>query len=379
MKIALLTDGITPYCIGGMQRHSGNLCKHLLELGYHVTLVHCVYGNSPLPGKSEVKTLFNEHNRLEVFGFKFPSQGQMPGHYLKESYTYSTSIYKALEKEWSSFDLIIAKGFSAWRLIELKEKKKIKLGPIAVNFHGLEMFQIPATFQERLKAWMLRGPVKWNIQHADFAVSYGGKISEIILKLGKPADRIVEIPSGIDSEWLVKSKNQNEIPKFVFLGRYERRKSVEEINSVISKHKNIEFHFVGDIPFRKRIKLAHVHYHGSLTKQEDIWKILDSCDILVSPSYSEGMPNVLLEGMARGLIPICTNVGAVSVLVNKNCGILIASPSELEDAMLKIIETSQEQRQTLSDNALIHVKNNFTWEKIREETHVILHRIIEKS
>ena len=52
-------------------------------------------------------------------------------------------------------------------------------------------------------------------------------------------------------------------------------------------------------------------------------------DILICPSYSEGMPNVIMEGMARGLAIIATNVGATSRMVSKENGWLI-SPDNLQ-------------------------------------------------
>jgi len=379
MKIALLTDGITPYCIGGMQRHSSNLCKHLLELGYEVTLVHCVYNNQKLPRNQEVKLSFNNHSNLTVFGLKFPSLGRMPGHYLRESHQYSIDIFNKLKEDWSAFDIVIAKGFTAWHLLDLKRKKKINVGPIAVNFHGLEMFQTPATFSERIKSWLLKDPVKWNLKHADYVISYGGKITEILIQLNIEKSKIAEIPSGIDSDWVVTQRIQNEHPVFVFLGRYERRKAIEEINVVLKNHTHIQFHFIGDIPFRKRIKSKNITYHGPQKDKKSICELLDACDAIVSPSYSEGMPNVLLEGMSRGLVPIATNVGAVQVLVNDQCGILIETPKELENAIIKFSEMSQAERQTLANASLQQVQTNFVWEKIRAKTEYLLEQMIEKS
>ena len=42
MKVLMITDGINPFVIGGMQKHSANLAKHLTLSGCKVTLVHCV-------------------------------------------------------------------------------------------------------------------------------------------------------------------------------------------------------------------------------------------------------------------------------------------------------------------------------------------------
>ena len=43
MNILFLTDGITPYVTGGMQKHSLVLVKLLLKENVNITLVHCGY------------------------------------------------------------------------------------------------------------------------------------------------------------------------------------------------------------------------------------------------------------------------------------------------------------------------------------------------
>ena len=40
MRIALVTDGIYPYVMGGMQKHSYYLCKYLVKLGVEIDLYH---------------------------------------------------------------------------------------------------------------------------------------------------------------------------------------------------------------------------------------------------------------------------------------------------------------------------------------------------
>ena len=40
MRIALITDGIWPYVLGGMQKHSYYLCKYLAQQNVYVDLYH---------------------------------------------------------------------------------------------------------------------------------------------------------------------------------------------------------------------------------------------------------------------------------------------------------------------------------------------------
>ena len=381
MKICLLTDGITPYVTGGMQRHSFNLCNELLKSGNEVTLVHCVYGKATLPKKEEVKKLFEKSENLTVYSLRFPASSGMPGHYIKESYQYSFAITELLKENFNSFDIIYVKGFSGWDLLQQRKKKKIQTGPILVNFHGLEMFQKPASLSERLKAYLLKSPVKWNLTQADYCISYGGKITSLLTSIGFSASKIIVLPGAVSDNTLLEKRNLPINKKLLFVGRYERRKGVEELMEVVKSIPDLEISFVGSIPPSKKIKRANVQYYGEVKETETLNKILDEHTFIISPSHSEGMPNVLLEGMSRGLIPIATNVGAVGELVDSTSGFLI-EPKDV-DAIRKSIATAlalgQEEVQQLSALSIQKIKSKFTWSQLSAETLEKFQRVLEKS
>jgi hypothetical protein len=46
MRIALITPGISPYVMGGIQRHSFNLVRQLARLGVEVDLYHTDFGSA---------------------------------------------------------------------------------------------------------------------------------------------------------------------------------------------------------------------------------------------------------------------------------------------------------------------------------------------
>jgi len=381
MKICLLTDGITPYVTGGMQRHSFNLCNELLKSGNEVTLVHCVYGKASLPKKEEVKKLFEKSDLLTVYTLRFPASSGMPGHYIKESYQYSLAITEVLTEKFASFDLIYVKGFSGWDLLQQRKKRKLKTGPILVNFHGLEMFQAPASFGERLKSYLLKSPVKWNLEHADYCISYGGKITSILEKNGISKSKIIVIPGAVSDTFLLEKRKLPVNSKFLFVGRYERRKGIEELMQVITSLPNLEVSFVGSIPPSKKIKRNNIHYYGEVKEVNTLNEILDEHTFIIAPSLSEGTPNVLLEGMSRGLIPIATRVGAVETLVDSANGFLIESNSveairvAIEAALLLKTEEVLER----SSNSINKIRSNFIWSKIILQTIENFQRVIEKS
>ncbi|MFM1999581.1 MAG: hypothetical protein RL204_1528 [Bacteroidota bacterium] len=375
MKILVLTDGITPFVTGGMQKHSANLVKYMIKRGHQITLVHCVTGRDKIPTQDEVRESLDlkGNELLTVKGYRFPSLGSMPGHYLKESYAYSSFIYKDFASTLNEFDFIYAKGFCAWTLIE-KKKKGEKMPPIGVKFHGYEMFQRLNGFSQKIQAWMLRGPVKWNNKNADVVFSYGPGITEIIESIGVSNKNIIEIPSGIDNSWLVESNSIRKGPlRFLFIGRYEVRKGIEELNQVISSLPQLEdvaFDFIGEIPMSKRLKRSDITYHGILKDAALIQSIMDKCDVLLVPSHSEGMPNVILEGMSRGMATIATNVGAVRALVNSENGYVInvLDQQELKQTIEKAIHLGRQDAFEKGERAQKMLNDKFRWDKIAEET-----------
>lgn len=372
MKLLILTDGIAPFVIGGMQKHSFQLAKHLAMLGHKITLVHCVYDKNAMPDQESIAASFgiDAMQNLEIISMRFPPAAWYPGHYVKESYIYSKIIYGKLAERLSEFDFIYAKGFTGWHFLE-KKKRGQNLPPIGIKFHGYEMLQPPSGLMMRLHNMILRGPTEWNNRNADFIFSYGGKITLIIESLGISNDRIIEIPTGIEASW-VSEKIQpisSNLINFVFVGRFERRKGVEELTdslkNMVDQNDQFHFHFIGPVPPSIQIKSSKITYHGSIKESDKIRDILDQCQILVVPSHSEGMPNVIMEGMARGLAIVATDVGAVASVVDDKNGWFVtpADSAELSAKLLGIIRGEKSVIESKREASLLRIRE-FTWEKI---------------
>ncbi|MCA1763901.1 MAG: glycosyltransferase family 4 protein [Flavobacteriales bacterium] len=372
MHVAVLTDGIYPYTIGGMQRHSTNLVYNLLKKDVKITLVFCV-GDEKLPADEEVRNQFDASpEQLRVVGLKFPATRKIPGHYIRESYQYACLIYETLKEDWNNFDFIYAKGFTAWCLLEKKKKGK-HMAPVGIKFHGYEMYQLTRSLKGKLEQFMLKPPVVFNTRSANIVFSYGGEISNIIQKIGVEEDHIVEIGSGISAEWLVDRKVPNrDVRKFLFIGRKERRKGIGELKfaSGILNGRNAEMHWVGPIDSEVKAGRGTHVFHGEVSDQDKLRKIIDSCDVMVVPSHSEGMPNVILEGMARGLAVIATKVGAIPNMVSDENGILIApfKKLELQNALMEFVQMDESILSRMQAKSLELIREKFLWDRVADQT-----------
>ncbi len=121
---------------------------------------------------------------------------------------------------------------------------------------------------------------------------------------------------------------------------------LEAAPRVLSRAPNCHFLFVGEGPLEQSLAtgiaasgLANsVHLLGV---RSDIPRLLLAGDIMVLASVEEGLPNVILEGMATGLPVVATNVGGNPELVIDGVTGLLTPPADspaLADALLSLVD-----------------------------------------
>ena len=372
MKVALFTNGIYPFAMGGMQKHSYYLARYLARRGVGVDVYH--YKSQELKNR-DISHFFSrdELNMITFKTFDFPTSIYFPGHFVFNLYRYSRKIYKHLLKNISDVDFIYVQGMIGWKLMQEKNKSQ-KMPPVGLNFHGLEMFQMAADKRSGLEKLLYFFPARFCLKRADIVISLGGKLTAILENKVQTSAEIWEIPIGIEKKWLATAPSApNKRRRFIFVGRYERRKGIQELNETIKKissDHDFEFEFIGPIPEKYRLPLSNCQYYGAVYDEDEVIRLLSKADILVCPSYSEGMPTVILEAMARGLAVVATDVGAVGELVSPETGWLInlASISALNEALIAAIRTSDKNLQRKKGKALKRVKQHFTWDKVIDLT-----------
>ncbi len=367
MRIALLTDGIWPYRIGGMQKHSYYLVKYFAQQGVHVDLYHM---NDSKYDINQLEFFTEEEKKfITPFVFTFPNKGRWPWHYLQESYLHSKMMYDCFVKQ-PPVDFIYSKGYTGWYFIKQKQRGK-KLPPIGLRLHGYEIFQQGSGAINLYWKYLYLPLTKYLNNKADYVYSYGGGITDIVkTNLPQTVDKIVEMPAAIESSWIYENNiTINKPIRFAFLGRYEIRKGVKELSTalknLIGKY-DFQFDFIGPIPKEFEINLPQIKYHGVISDVQKIKAILQSTDVFVLPSHAEGMPNVILEAMASGCAILATDIGAVEVMVDHTNGWLIPplNSTIIEQTMAEIIKVDVEIIKNKKITSVKKVKENFMWNEV---------------
>ena len=147
---------------------------------------------------------------------------------------------------------------------------------------------------------------------------------------------------------------------FLFVGSIDSRKGIFDVLAVLEELENpYRIHVCGgfgnqdnEAQFAKyREKLGEkLVFHGFVKGQEKR-EIFRSCDVLLLPSYGEGLPVVILEAFSAGCGVVTTTVGAIPEIVHENNGVLIqpgnraALKTALQDYITMDKETLRAQKQ----------------------------------
>ncbi|MEO5991479.1 MAG: glycosyltransferase, partial [Ferruginibacter sp.] len=133
---------------------------------------------------------------------------------------------------------------------------------------------------------------------------------------------------------------------------------------------NYEVSFIGGFPENKQIYHPRVSYKGLITEIDVLKREFVMADILVCPSYAEGMPTVILEAMASGCAIIATDVGAINTMVDYQNGWLIEGDIKigLEQGILEALQLDWEELQKKKLISIDRVADKYTWDHVIKQT-----------
>ena len=122
------------------------------------------------------------------------------------------------------------------------------------------------------------------------------------------------------------------------------------ISKCIKHGLNVEFSLVGDGKHRSEMEIFardleihnHVRFLGQLPPGEPIFEFLDTLDLYLIASLTEGLPRSLIEAMARGCPAIGARVGGIPELLEAR---YLVEPGDPEGLAYKIIEIYREKQQ----------------------------------
>ena len=294
---------------GGIGPHAFRVAEKLREIGYNVELMHVPH----IP----IKNLKN---------LSFSLFGTIKGLSNKKTY-----------------DVVHAWNLpSAFIMKRIKSKKKI------LSVHGVYSKQV-----EMLHSKITSGIVtSQESQILDWADVLTTDSKSVQLEYKKKTGKYFEyLPAPLDKTKFEKIVNVEKNPKQIaYVGRDSFEKGIDILRKIESQI-NGSVKFCTDLPW------------------DETMKILKSSEMLVVPSRTESIPQVIKEAFYLKVPVIATNVGGIPELVtHEKTGILVPSeePAQLTIAINNLLDNDKTRR-NIANNAFEFINNNFSWDVLLEK------------
>jgi glycosyltransferase involved in cell wall biosynthesis len=173
---------------------------------------------------------------------------------------------------------------------------------------------------------------------------------------------------------IVRSKN-----RLLYLGWYNRMKGVYDLvdaaGMLVEQGYNFQLDFYGTKEtselreYVKSKRLAQVISVNGWADDEETLKALYGSALLILPSYTEGIPNVILEAMATRTPIVSTHVGGLKEILTDGQNAVIAAPGNPADLSRKIayLLDHEESRTILAECAYREIKMKYNLPVIKEQ------------
>lgn len=210
-------------------------------------------------------------------------------------------------------------------------------------------------------------------QEADYIQVPSRFVKRTFLDEGIPEQKLLMAPYGADIGKFALRTQADLSPKFRVLcaSGVNLRKGARILVEAWRKlgWTDAELHWVGKPnPETQRLfttSIPHLVWH-SFMPHEALAKLYQSCDVLVLPSFEEGLAKVLLEGGASGLPPVATpNSGVEDILSDENREGWVIPPNNVTALCDALAEAKNDRQKTFERGQELgrRVRNNFSWER----------------
>ncbi len=225
----------------------------------------------------------------------------------------------------------------AWAAAELCRAANL---PLVAKVHGSDVLLAGSGSQrERLTADALGA--------ADAVVTVSRQLAGAVARLGVSTDRIHTVYNGIDPGIFFDNgwRSHSSVARLLFVGNFVNVKGVDTLIDACARLRaqRISFHcdLIGQGPMERtlamRIKALQLQGHVRLhppRAHRTLAEAYRNADVLILPSRSEGVPNVVLEALACGTPVVATRVGGIPEILDPENLIAPNDPQALTDAIV---------------------------------------------
>jgi glycosyltransferase involved in cell wall biosynthesis len=266
------------------------------------------------------------------------------------------------------------------------------------------LLMIVAKISNKYTYWLL--PSKISLLSTDVLSKLATSLSELCYGL---CDNIILYSTALISEWRLEKYCKkihiahehfldfetftstitypNRPPLIGYIGRLSGEKGaqnfVQAIPSILEAQRDLCVLIGGDGPLKNSISTSlkaigltpKVGLPGWIS-HDDLPRYLNKLRLLVVPSYTEGLPKIILEAMACGTPVLATPAGAIpDIIMDGKTGFIMDNntPECIAENVIRALNSPDLER--IAEAGKRYVEENFTFEKAVENWRSILEEI----
>ena len=250
--------------------------------------------------------------------------------------------------------------------------------PLAVTIHGQDAYVTTERNQH------CRLAVIWALTQADQVIVVSGPLNRTLEeRLGPELPNTQVIHNGVSLDKVFQGAiDQRGGDKAVLtlgylIERKGHRYALEAVARLLVRHLHLRYKIVGRGPLQnslkklsKKLGLEGVVEFLGFVPNDELPRLLASCDFFVLPSWDEAFGIVYLEAMANGKPVIgCQGEGIEDFVEHGKTGLLV-KPRDVDSLVeaLDFLLSHPEEARAMGERARELVLENYTWEKNVEKT-----------
>lgn len=336
---------------------------------------------------NQITGLIDRGHKVDIFAF---SKGDLE-HVQEDVIKYqllNNTIFRKFPKSLDKYDVIMFQ--LGHRIFDVKKTHKFK-GKVVVCLRGYD-----------ITVFLKNNPHAYDkyFDSCDLFLPVCNAFKEILKKEKCNPKKIVVQHSAIDCskfKFEPKKVSPNQIINIVSAGRFIEKKgfpySIRAVAKIIEKYPNVRYTIIGDGILKEEYQNLIKELHAEDTikiigwqTHKDYINLLKNAHLFVLSSITaqnsdqEGIPNVLKEAMAMGIIAIATDHSGNSELIEHGISGMLVSERDSEAIYhaIDFLLADTNKWLFMQKAAIKKIRKEFDKEKENDRLETILYKLIKK-
>ncbi len=210
--------------------------------------------------------------------------------------------------------------------------------PVVLHLHAAQLHAFFPKLPRPLQAL-----TRWVFTLPECCIVLGSAAERFVIEqLRVPKSRVEIVINGVPSPAAPRRiRRAHEVQRLLFVGNLDERKGVTDLLRAMALpgfedlRAELVFAGGGDVESyaakAKELGLDSRVSFAGWSAQKEVAELMAQADVLILPSYDEGLPLVILEAMANGVAVVCSPVGEIPSFLQDGISACFVQPGDVKN------------------------------------------------